>query len=100
MGYLVPFPQADFGVASPVVISLLTGLDNAGIQMDGLHMALPNFSQLTSTLQFNRFDISQRIVNGYPKVVSLPDNRGIVEALWLFACGVIGLAGVVRRGGA
>lgn len=85
------------GDGRQAIFSLLTNLDDAGHQSFGLRMAPLTFNQETNAIQINRFEISQRSVHGDSKVFSLPDNKRVVEVVWLLACGVIGLSGLGRR---
>jgi hypothetical protein len=85
------------GNGRPVILSLLTGLHDAGTQPKGIRMAPPTLSQLSDALHINRIAFSQRIAHGDSKVFSIADNPHVVEVAWLLACGVIGLAGLGSR---
>lgn len=85
------------GNGRPVILSLLSGLYDAGTQPKGFRMATPTFSQVSDALHINRIAFSQRIAHGDSKVFSIADNPHVVEVVWLLACGVIGQAGLGWR---
>lgn len=85
------------GDGRPVMLALLTGLDHDGNPPVGFLWISPTFGHATDALQINRFALGQRMAHADSKAFSLPDNPHAVEAVWLLACSVVGLAGLGRR---
>jgi hypothetical protein len=85
------------GDGRPVILSLPTSSDHAGKPPVGFLWVTPTFGQATYALQINRFALGQRPAHADSKAFSPPDNPHAVEAFWLFACSVVGLAGLGRR---